>query len=561
MPYRVIKLIDTTKDKKLIFTDSDESDRNAMHVFSRKIKDKDLSKKEINRKVDTDKLTKIIDKLMSHGKERDLEEIELDDNCNEWLFEIFEGYYNKEDVTKPVKYLLNSFTSFMKTRRREDDRYAVSIISNDYILLANTIFGEETITPDYEIIPRMLDKDNVMLYVLFRKDNNDKIKVRYYEFYPSDFFMNWLGLPQKDSHFYQGGKYRIYTDILGNNTVFELNEEDIEGLRKIVVDNQIKLEKPIEIINIEQIRIGKLRYSDFLEFYDKFVDERYDLNYYSNRFMDLKSNLDTQIYSYRDCKDGVEKLEDTSYKLIIKKHNPNFNILFASNNGDIQIGFKRDYINELHSKYSNGLSFKVFHAGDKLSVNSTRMQSMDIFNHISNDISKFLINYLNQTNFRDRDLFYILSFTTFKILAFENKKRHIHTFFNEMSLKCISMFKNKKITDNEDEILEFKGSEYFRGNDDEIIEKITSDLRKKLNGSELKVYLFGIVEPPKGNLNPIPIQQLSSNRIKNIENIINKESYVDKSHISSIEVTNDSGIVVLTVLGKKINEEPFNLLK
>ncbi len=69
MPYRVIKLIDTTKDKKLIFTDSDESDRNAMHVFSRKIKDKDLSKKEINRKVDTDKLTKIIDKLMSHGKE------------------------------------------------------------------------------------------------------------------------------------------------------------------------------------------------------------------------------------------------------------------------------------------------------------------------------------------------------------------------------------------------------------------------------------------------------------------------------------------------------------
>ncbi len=33
------------------------------------------------------------------------------------------------------------------------------------------------------------------------------------------------------------------------------------------------------------------------------------------------------------------------------------------------------------------------------------------------------------------------------------------------------MFKNKKITDNEDEILEFKGSEYFRGNDDEIIEK------------------------------------------------------------------------------------------
>ncbi len=136
------------------------------------------------------------------------------------------------------------------------------------------------------------------------------------------------------------------------------------------------------------------------------MDERYDLNYYSNRFMDLKSNLDTQIYSYRDCKDGVEKLEDTSYKLIIKRI---LILIFylLSNNGDIQIGFKRDYINELHSKYSNGLSFKVFHAGDKLSVNSTRMQSMDIFNHISNDISKFLINYLNQTNFH-RDLLHFI---------------------------------------------------------------------------------------------------------------------------------------------------------
>ncbi len=47
MPYRVIKLIDTTKDKKLIFTDSDESDRNAMHVFSRKIKDKNFLKKRL----------------------------------------------------------------------------------------------------------------------------------------------------------------------------------------------------------------------------------------------------------------------------------------------------------------------------------------------------------------------------------------------------------------------------------------------------------------------------------------------------------------------------------
>lgn len=555
-------MIETTKDKKLIFTDSLESSEKVIHVFSRRIKDKNLTEKEIDRKIDKEKVASIISKLSEHGKERNIDEIELEDNCNEWLLDIFDSYPVKKSISKPVKYLLNSFTGYMKTRRREDDRYAVSIISKDYVLLANTVFGEETITPNYEIIPRMMDKDNVMLYVLFRKDKHDKIKVRYYEFYPSDFFMNWLGLPQKDSHYYQGGKYRIYTDILGNTTVFELNEEDIERLSDIIEDNQIKLEKPLDIINIEQIRIGKTRYSNFLDFYDKFMDERYELKYYSNKFMELKSNLNTQAYSYRDCTDGVEKLENKHYNVVIKKHNPNFNILFGTDNENMHIGFNRDYINELYSKYSNGARFKIFHAGDKFSVEYIKIQSMEIYHNLSNNISKFLIDYLNDTNFRDRDIFYMISFVTFRILAYENQNKHISTFFNEISLKCLSMVKNRKITDNEDKILEFKGSEYFRGDDDKIAEKITSDLVKKLNGNNLKVYLIGVVEPPKGNQDPIPLQQLSSDRMKNIEKIINKESYVDKAHLSPIEVDENNCIVVLTVLGKKVNnEELFNFME
>lgn len=550
-----INLIETTKNKKLVLVDSHESSDNVIYVFSRRIKDKDLSEKNIGRRVDKEKITAITTKLMDHGKERDINEIELETNCNEWILDIFENYPDKKEISKPIRYLLNSFTSYMKTRRREDDRYVVSIISKDYILLANTVFGEETITPTYEIIPRMMDKDNVMLYVIFRKDKYGKIKVRYYEFYPSDFFMNWLGLPQKDSHFYQGGKYRVYTDILGNTTVFELGEEDIDKLSELIVDNQIKLEKPLELININQIRIGKVRYKDFLSFYDKFMDERYELDYYSNKFMELISNLNTQVYSYRDCNDGVERLEEGYYNLEIKKHNPNFNILFGTNNGNVRIGFDRDYINELCSKYSNGNTFKIFHAGDKRSVEPIKICSMDIHNELSSNISKFLINYLNETNFRDRDLFYMLSSITFKILAYENSDKHINTFFNEISSKCISMLKNRKITDNEDEILEFKGSEYFRGSPDDISDKIITDLKKKLGGNDFKVYLIGVVEPPKGKLDPIPQQQLTSDHMKFIEKRIEKENYVNKAHISAIEVDNDNSIVALTVLGEKTNKD------
>lgn len=553
-------LMETTKDQKIDILESTDSSDDFVYVFSRRIKDKNLSKKELNRKVDKEKLATIINKLMKQGKERDMDELELEENCHEWVLNIFANFSkNQEELSKLVKYLLSNFTSYMKTRRREDDRYAVSIVSKDYILLANTVFGEETITPAYEIIPRMMDKDNVMLYVLFSIDKHEKIKVRYYELYPSPFFMDWLGLPQKDSHFYQGGKYRVYTDILGNTTVLELKDEDVEELRNHVVDNQIRLDKAIEIINIEQIRCGKVRYGNFLTFFQDFMAERYDLKYYTNKFIELGSNLDTQISLYRDCNDGVEKFEDDGYKVVIRKHNPHFNILFGTNNGNANIEFHIDYINELSAKYSNGTSFKIFHAGDKFSSEPIRIQDMEIYNNLSDDVSKLLISYLNDTNFRDRNLFYMISFATFKLLAYENEEKYLCYFLNGMSSKFINMLKNKRITDNEDQILEFKGSEYFRGNDDEIVEKLTSDFKKKLGGSELKVYLVGVVEPPKGKLDPIPQQQLDSGRIKNIENMIRKKSCVVDVSISSIEVDLSNCIVVITVLGEKIsNNGLFN---
>lgn len=555
---------DNLTDKKLNVDNNpknDDSD-NIIYVFSKRVKDNDYKKKEIKSFKEKEKLESIISKLKEHGKEEDIKDLELDDNPNKWLNGIFDNYNKKnKKLIEQFEYLLNDFTAHLKTRRREYDRYAVGIIANNYILLANTVFGEETITPTYEIIPRMMDKDNIMLYALFRLEKEGNIKVRYFEFYKSDFFVEWLGIYEKGSHYYQGGKYRVYTDIMGNSTVLELNDENIEKIRGNINGNQITLEVPLEIINIEQVRIGKKLYPDFEVFYKHFMADQYNLKHYENKFFEIIGKLDSQITRYLDCREGVKKYEEG---FIIKKRNPHFNILFGAKKGNADIEFSPDYINELYSHYSNGNQFQVFHAGDKLTSKPIEIQQMAIYNELCVDISKFLINYLNETSFRDRELFSMLSFITFRLLAYENQEKYLHYFLNTIGLKFIKKLKNKKFTDNEDEILEFKGSSYFNGSPEDIADRLIQDIRKKLSSNHFKVYMIGVLEPPEGKLDPIKKQNMKSDDITKIERIINQEKYIEKVKISEMLVNEDKdeGIVVMTVLGEKINSNGmFNLMK
>lgn len=556
-------MIDNLINKKLNLDNpkNDDSD-SIIYVFSKRVKDTDYKKKEITSFKEKEKLESIINKLKEHGKEEDIKDLELDDNPNKWLNGIFDNYTkNNGKLIEQFEYLLNDFTAHLKTRRRENDRYAVGIMANDYILLANTVFGEETITPTYEIIPRMMDKDNIMLYALFRLEKEGNIKVRYFEFYKSDFFVEWLGIYEKGSHYYQGGKYRIYTDIMGNSTVLELNDENIEKIRGNINGNQITLEVPLEIINIEQVRIGKKLYPDFEVFYKHFMADQYNLKHYQNKFFEIIGRLDSQITRYLDCREGVKKYEEG---FIIKKRNPHFNILFGAKRGSADIEFSPDYINELYSQYYNGNQFQVFHAGDKLSSKPVEIQQMVIYNELCIDVSKFLIDYLNETNFRDRELFNMLSFTTFRLLAFENQEKYLDYFLNTIGFKFLKKLKNKKFTDNEDEILEFKGSSYFDGSPEDIADRLIQDIRKKLSLNHFKVYMIGVLEPPEGKLDPIKKQNMKSDAITKIERIINQEKYIDKVKISEMLVNEDKdeGIVIMTVLGEKPNTEGmFNLMK
>ncbi|MFH1625384.1 MAG: hypothetical protein ABID54_09565, partial [Pseudomonadota bacterium] len=105
------------------------------------------------------------------------------------------------------EYLLLDFTEPMKTRMREESKWAIGLLMPGKLVLCHSLFGEETITPEWKIIPRMLDMDNVSRYVCFM-DDSGIITVRFWERDATSSFIEWLGLPHKQAFLF-GGRYRI----------------------------------------------------------------------------------------------------------------------------------------------------------------------------------------------------------------------------------------------------------------------------------------------------------------------------------------------------------------
>ena len=143
--------------------------------------------------------------------EKPIDQIDLNENCVKWVNDVLSGFSNKDTLKEDsLKYLLNDFSDKMMTRMRETDKYALAIVSEKFLLLCHTTMGERTITPVWEVVDRMLDKDNVERFVIFKK-TDDLTNVIYYEHSPSEFL--YVGLASlKKSHFL----------ILGGKTAFQV---------------------------------------------------------------------------------------------------------------------------------------------------------------------------------------------------------------------------------------------------------------------------------------------------------------------------------------------------
>lgn len=515
--------------------------RSVMFVFCKKVRADKVEHSIIERPRDVKKIRDVIRKLPT-GEKRKLEEIDINTNPKNWIQLLVKGYPANVEEEK-MENLINDFTDSMKTRMREEEKYAIGILFRDALILCHSLFGAETITPEWKVIPRMLDVDNVLRYIQFAKED-DSFIVRYYEKYATDSFADWLGLPQKDALYHFGGKYRISTEISGIVNTLEI---PIEGIDQWIDDHpeirnsRITLPSPIEELNVTQIRVGTKKYDNPLDFLQDFYAERYNINHYRDRFLEIIDSIDPYIYRFFDENDRVVRVEGSKTTTIVKKANPNFDILFCTR--DVVI--RESYLDELYVRFVNEDGINIFHAGLPFLPTPLEVESIKIWNEMDvPKLSRETIRYCAGIELQDRTLKRLLEYVIFHLLSKSNSTKHIYYFlraFRDKILENLEM--SGRIAKLEDKVLEFKSRDYFVGDDDEIGKKIGGDLRKKLKENHYKIYLLGVED--SGRIDSIPKSRIKSNRIENVKRKIRNASGATTVHLLPIAYDESNSVIIL----------------
>lgn len=528
-----------------------------MYVYSKQVKEKIIKSETITRNNDKVNIFKVINSLKEIGKCKNLNELEFNENCKQWIIDILN---NVDNFESSIKYLLNDFTDNMMTRMREKEKYVISIISNNTLLLCHSIIGEQTITPFWQVYDRMLDKDNVERFVLFQKEN-DNIEVIYYEQYKSESFIRWLGISKKDAFYYFDGKNRLYVDYNDVHFVIELNDDEVESNLLIknslftMKRNQLQLSTPIHSLEVNQIRVGKKRYNSLSDFIQEYLARRYELSYYQDEYQKLAGNLNVLFFQYIDDYDSVISItSDGEESIILRKRNPNFHIIFAGKLGSGALVEIRDsYFYKIFTEFQNENKIRIFHAGLKIYQQQKgyfKIGTLEIFNDINiNLITKILYEYIENTEIIDDNINNAIYYSIFYLLVLDNMNKPISYLFDKFKNEFGKDIKKSKIiAENEGDIIEFKSRDFIIGNDNEILTKIKEDVEKKIKLNLFKIYIFGVDDKSK------KIETLSSNKFKP-ERINNLEKQLLKNidnnitiKILSIPINNgDECIIIMFV--------------
>ena len=194
-------------------------------MFSKQVKSNNIEVEEIHNHNKKNQLLEVLNSLYNLDEFKSLDEINLRFNCKRWIRSLFSNYPNIN--REHMENLIHDFTDSMNTKMKEKEMYAVSIIAENRLILCHSRMGEKSINPDWKVFVRMLDKDNIKRYVSFEFEEND-IKVMFYEKNRTKFFIDWLGISEKDAIYEYGGKNKFYSEIEGFPITLEINDEDFE---------------------------------------------------------------------------------------------------------------------------------------------------------------------------------------------------------------------------------------------------------------------------------------------------------------------------------------------
>ena len=516
--------------------------QNLPYLFMIKgVKENNFHSKSINENPNKIRLKKVINSILKHNHQKRINDLSLSENCKDWINRILNS--NLNNTQNYLAFLLRDFTNHMNTRMREAGKYVIAIIFENQILIAHSIFGKSTITPNCNVIERMLDRDVIMRYVLFKKAGF----VLFFEFTaPSIFLSDWLGLREDDSFQNYRGRTKFYTKFNGIPLI--LMPEDLDIQRIIqgshtfnYKNNTLTLDPSINIrrFDITKIKRGKKTYEDLGIYFDDHLASNYNLLYYKKKYKELLSSLDIFFNDYYD--DETELIINNGKN--IKKESSKFLILFC--NGFIKI--HKRFLEKIKNKFINNEQIRIYHLGCQFSINPVRIKNLEIFNVINLEICLPLINYYNSNYDEVVNIF--LRNAIFNLLYKFNKSKAISYFFKEMSKELGSEIKIQYNTQIfEDDLIELKSRDCLSGNNNEIILKLEDDLRNKLYNKNLCMYLIGYDERIK-EYEPIPINRFDDSRIHLIAKKIKNK--LGLSLLIIRRLTIDMKKCILTLIARK----------
>lgn len=491
----------------------DAKEYDNVYIFFREVSSQNLKKRTLQ---DNQRIRKFLEILKSFSKQTNshkLENLDIDDNPEMFVHSVFEDYPDVDDRMPSM--FVNSFTNSMKTRAREEGKYAVLVIMKDSIIICHTDSKEKTVSKDVNVIERLLDIDNVDKYVEFQKSrekSSDEILVSHFERHKTKSLENWLGLPKNSLSFKDAGSISFYTEIDDATCSFEFTMTEFE--EKFLVDEKFeiegnKLKTPQgNRYSVNQVKLGRKTFDDLDKFQQDFLSIFYNIETYDSVYRDIVNSLEPMSTKIVDFED---KVSESGGDLIISKENPNFQITFVNKFIDMDVGWS----SRLYQKFSTDDEIRIYHPALSITENPTKIGNFEFYNDL--DLDEENLKWINSYHYFissssvGEELKDIILFSLFSFIS-EITKEPLSHFFRELKEESSQRINTDGvILQSENDFLEFKGRPWFSKDKSELIKDINKEIQ-----NEAKLLIGGINEEEQ-RIRPLNRNNLDSEYLDSVE--------------------------------------------
>ncbi|MHA1252738.1 MAG: hypothetical protein ACTSRP_22315 [Candidatus Helarchaeota archaeon] len=530
---------------------------------------------------------KIIQKVIDNLKKKKLGKKVSEDDLNpknpsfiKWINLIFENLDRLEKIENTIEDIINEFRSFLRTRSKELGKYIVGLLVLNYSIIIFHCKKIESIAQVDQIIKgvdRLLDPQNVYRAIVIEKTD----RCNYYYFFEhnhklSRALANIFGIDYELIGFDILGTFKLVLNLENTNSPFKfllpLNLEDFDLLfenNEITRDGQFKLGNLKA--KIDFVKIYGEKSIKFMEFYEKYILWRQNLNTHKRKFYNLiipnskipyffehnKIKINNKFKYYEDANFVYKYLLNGQQKIYEKNHNK-FTILFSTY---CPPGIKPS--DSLIHKIKNAIfdkieQLEIWHAGLKLlKTEPIYFGNLVIYNNfpqLKNNITKIkLINSLIQNSTKYIDIRIkllnqiLISFMIQKI--FENT--HLEIIFTHIYEELLSELEfefqnnNFKLTEHEDNLIEYKSaSDYLKYKNP--INFAESRLIPTIKNKGIpKIIIYGIEDD--GSIQPI--YNLKSDMLAKIEDSVSQ--HYNNLNCRCIDIKVESGRIFLVIYFEK----------